>query len=79
MLRIHERVTVLGVAMVRHCAEGPSGPVFLGVPVSWTSLRRVDDFERLSSGRSLLRADDLAALRDLVDCLLDAAGNRDQE
>ncbi|MCY3597256.1 MAG: DUF5372 family protein [Rhodospirillales bacterium] len=78
-LRIHDRVTVLNVPLVRHRVEGPAGPVFVSVPVSWTSLRHIDDFERVSSGRSLLRPDDLEALRELVDCLLDAAGDRNQK
>ena len=68
-LRIHDRVTVNRVAMVRHFVDGPAGPVLVSVPVSWTSLRRVDDFERVASGRSMFRADNLAALREIVDSL----------
>ena len=65
--------------MVRHFVDGPAGPVLVSVPVSWTSLRCVDDFERVASGRSLFRADDLAALREIVDSLQRQAGRRDQK
>ena len=41
------------------------------LPRAWTDLRVVDDFERASAGRALFRADDLVALRSLVDTLLD--------
>ena len=41
------------------------------LPVAWTDRRTVDDFERVSAGRSLFRADDLEALRAQVDGLLD--------
>ncbi|MCY4467380.1 MAG: hypothetical protein OXC08_01560 [Thiotrichales bacterium] len=59
------------VAMVRHFVDGPGGPVLVSVPVSWTSLRRVDDFERVAAGGSMFRPDDLAALREIVDSLLE--------
>ena len=72
-------MTVNRVAMVRHFVDGPGGPVLVSVPVSWTSLRRVDDFERVASGRSLFRADDLAALREIVDSLRSQARECDQE
>ena len=39
--------------------------------VAWTDRRNVDDFERMSAGRSLFRPDDLEALRAQVDVLLD--------
>lgn len=65
--------------MVRHFMVGPAGPVLVSVPVSWTSLRRVDDFERVASGRSLFRSDDLAALREMVDSLLEASRGGDQK
>ncbi len=39
--------------------------------VAWTDRRKVDDFERMSAGRSLFRPDDLEALRAQVDVLLD--------
>ena len=39
------------------------------VPTAWTDRRLVDDFERVSAGRSLFRADDLEALRALIDAL----------
>ena len=67
------------VAMVRHFVDGPGGPVLVSVPVSWTSLRRIDDFERVASGRSMFRFDDLAALRELVDSHLGQAGKRDHK
>ena len=41
------------------------------LPVAWTDQRTVDDFERVSAGRSLFRPDDLEALRAKVDVLLD--------
>ncbi len=41
------------------------------LPRAWTNLRVVDDFERVSAGRALFRADDLVALRSLVDTLLE--------
>ena len=72
-------MTVNKVAMVRHFMDGPAGPVLVSVPVSWTSLRRVDDFERVASGRSMFRADDLAALREIVDSLLGQTAKRDQK
>lgn len=65
--------------MVRHLVDGPGGPVLVSVPISWTSLRVVDDFERVASGRSLFRADDLAALCEIVDSLRSRAGDRDQK
>ena len=65
--------------MVRHFMVGPAGPVLVSVPVSWTSLRRIDDFERVASGRSLFRIDDLAALREMVDSLLEANRGSDQK
>ena len=39
------------------------------IPVAWTNLREVDDFERASAGRAWFRPDDLAELRVLVDVL----------
>ena len=65
--------------MVRCFADGPAGATLVSVPVSWTSLRRIDDFERVASGRSLFRADDLVALREVVDSLLAPAVERDQK
>ena len=41
------------------------------LPRAWTGLRIVDDFERASAGRVFFRLDDLAALRSLVDVLMD--------
>ena len=51
----------------------------VSVPVSWTSLGQVDDFERVASGRCLFRGDDLIVLRELVDSLLAPAVERDQK
>ena len=65
--------------MVRYVADGPACPVLISIPVSWTSLRRVDDFERVASGRSLFRADDLVALREMVDSLLAPVGARNHK
>ena len=42
-------------------------------------LRRVDDFERVASGCSLLRSDDLVELREVVDSMLAPAVERDQK
>ena len=42
-----------------------------GLPVAWTSRRKIDDFERISGGRSPFRPDDLERLRTRVDVLLD--------
>ena len=67
------------VAMVRYVADGPVHSVLVSIPVSWTSLRRVDDFERVASGRSVLRADDLVALREVVDSLRAPTEGRDQK
>ena len=65
--------------MVRHFEDGPGGPVLVSVPVSWTSLRHADDFERVASGRSLFRSDDLVSLREIVDSLLEASPGGDQK
>ena len=78
-LRIHDHVTVCNVAMVRYVSDGPVCPVLISIPVFWTSLRRVDDFERVASGRSLFRADDLFALCEMVDSLLVPVGSHDQK
>ena len=69
-------MTVGNIPMVRYVAAGPS---LVSIPVSWTSLRRVDDFERVSSGRCVFRADDLVALGELVDSLLAAPKDRNQK
>ena len=69
-LRVHDGVGGCKRSIVRYYADGPGGADLFSVPVSWTSLRRVDDFERVASGRSPFRADDLAALREAVDSLL---------
>ena len=72
-------MTVLNVAMLRYVSEGPAGAILISVPVSWTSLRHVDDFERVSSGRCLFRPDDLVALREVVDSMLVPTVERNQK
>ena len=79
MLRLHDGVGGSKRSIVRYFADDTAGAILFSVPVSWTSLRRVDDFERVASGRSLFRADDLIALRELVDSLLAPVGGRDQK
>ena len=66
-------------AIVRYFVDRPAGAVLASIPISWTSLRRVDDFERVASGRSLLRSDDLIELREVVDSMLAPAIGRDQK
>ena len=61
-------VTAAGVALVRCIVDEER---VRSLPVAWTDRRMVDDFERLSAGRSLFRPDDLEALRAQVDVLLD--------
>ena len=61
-------VTTGGVALVRCIVDEER---VRSLPVAWTDRRKVDDFERMSAGRSLFRADDLDALRAQVDVLLD--------
>ena len=78
-VRIYDRVGGCKRAIVRYFADGPAGATLASIPVSWTSLRRVDDFERVAAGRSLLRSDDLVELRELVDSLLAPAVERDQK
>ena len=68
-MRIYDRVCGSKRAMVRYFADSPGGPSLIGIPISWTSLWRPDDFERAAAGRSLFRADDLALLREAVDSL----------
>ena len=60
--------TTGNVALVRCIVEKNTLRCF---PRAWTSLREIDDFERVSAGRALFRMDDLEALRALVDALLD--------
>ena len=78
-VRIYDRVGGCKRAIVRYFADGPTSATLVSAPVSWTSLRRVDDFERVASGRSLFRAEDLVALREVVDSLLAPAVERDQK
>ena len=61
-------MTTGGVRLVRCVRDDQT---LLSLPIAWTSYRREDPFERASAGRCLLRADDLDALRALVDTLLE--------
>ncbi|MDE0608667.1 MAG: DUF5372 family protein, partial [Anaerolineaceae bacterium] len=61
-------VTTGSVALVRCVVDEER---VRSLPVAWTDRRRVDDFERMSAGYSLFRADDLEVLRAQVDVLLD--------
>ena len=78
-IRVYDRVSGSRRAIVRYFVDRPPGAVLASIPVSWTSLRRVDDFERVASGRSLFRADDLVELREVVDSMLSPATKRDQK
>ena len=69
-------VTTGGVRLVRCVRDDQT---LLSLPVAWTNYRREDSFERASAGRSLLRADELGALRALVDTLLERAGEDDHK
>ncbi|MDE0626827.1 MAG: DUF5372 family protein [Bryobacterales bacterium] len=62
------RISAGNVPLVR-CVQADK--TLLTLPVAWTSYRAPDAFERISAGRSLWRADDLARLRCLVDSLLE--------
>ena len=66
-------------ATLRYFVDRPDGAILATIPISWTSLRQADDFERVASGRCLFRGDDLIVLRELVDTLLAPAGERDQK
>ncbi len=57
---IQHSFTTWNVPLVR-CIVGKNK--FHCLPRSWTSLREVDDFERVSAGRAYFRIDDLVALR----------------
>ena len=72
----HFRLTSAGVPLICCVTGNQALTVF---PVAWTNYRPVDDFERVSAGRSLFRVDDLEELRDLVDVLLEADACRNQE
>ena len=78
-VQIYDRVGGSKRAIVRYFAGGPTDATLVSVPVSWTSLGQVDDFERVASGRCLFRGDDLIVLRELVDALLAPAAERDQK
>jgi len=78
-VRIYDHVGGSRRAIVRYFADASVGATLVSVPVSWTSLRQVDDFERVASGRCLFRGDDLIVLRELVDSLLAPAAERDQK
>ena len=75
-LEIHNLVTVGGVPLVCYITDAAT---LVSIPVSWTSLRSVDDFERVSGGRSLWRIDDLVALRGIIDAHLESSATHDQE
>ena len=66
-------------ATLRYFVDRPDGAILATISISWTSLRQVDDFERVASGRCLFRGDDLLVLRELVDALLAPSGERDQK
>ena len=66
VLRVHSDLNVGCVPVVRCVVDAE---VLRCLPRAWTDRRVVDDFERVSAGRSLFRADDLAALRALIDTL----------
>ena len=67
---IHNLVTTGGVPLVCYITDAAT---LASIPVSWTSLRSVDDFERVSGGRSLWRIDDLVALRGIIDAHLESS------
>ena len=64
---VQRSVTTGSVALVRCMVDEER---VRSLPVAWTDRRTVDDFERLSAGRSLFRPDDLDALRAQVEVLL---------
>jgi len=66
--RVHSDLNVGFVPVVRCQVDAET---LRCIPAAWTDRRPVDDFERVSAGRSLFRADDLAALRALIDALAD--------
>lgn len=68
VFRIHSDLNVGFVPVVRCRVDGET---LRCLPTAWTDRRPVDDFERTSAGRSLFRADDLEALRALIDTLAD--------
>ena len=65
---VHSDLNVCQVAVVRCLIDADT---LRCLPKAWTSRRQVDDFERVSTGRSLIRFDDLIALRALIDRLTD--------
>ena len=68
VFRVHSDLNVGFVPVVRCQVDAET---LRCIPMAWTDRRLVDDFERVSAGRSLFRADDLAALRALIDTLKD--------
>ena len=68
VFRVHSDVNVGCVPVVRCQVDAET---LRCVPRAWTDRRAVDEFERTSAGRSLFRADDLEALRALIDVLKD--------
>jgi len=73
---IHDLVTVGAVRLVCYITDAAT---LVSIPVSWTSLRSVDDFERVSRGRSLWRTDDLVELRGIIDAHLESPATHDQK
>jgi len=65
--KIHGEVTAGEPAMVRCVVDDQ---VIRTLPIAWTNLRKADDYELASGGKSLFRHDDLEALRAQVDALL---------
>jgi len=71
VLRVHSDLNVGFVPVVRCQVDAET---LRCISRAWTDRRPVDDFERVSAGRSLFRADDLAALRALIDVLVAILG-----
>ena len=68
VFRVHSDLNVGFVPVVRCQVDAET---LRCIPMAWTDRRLVDDIERVSAGRSLFRVDDLAALRALIDALVD--------
>ena len=65
--RIQRRLSTRGVPLAR-CIVDQS--TLCSLPIAWTNLRVIDEFEAASSGQVYFRMDDLIVLRSLVDRLL---------
>ena len=74
---LHRRVRIQRDEAVACCVT--DGRSLSNIPIAWTNLRVVDDFERLSSGRSYFRVDDLLELCELVKSLQETGDGRDQK